>query len=279
MDVIQDYITKLMTRGLKAVILTGGGEPTAYKHFNDLVTWLWFQGLHVALITNGTLTNKVDPEVWAMFDWVRVSINVFPDWEKKIKLPHQYLHRDCVVGCSMVYTENHDTVDVFKKAIKVADRCNAKYIRVLPNCLLEQDKLIKQHENLDDLFHMLDDKRLFHQFKIHGTPHAGVCHQSYFRPYLSEAPHAVTGKPGTVYPCDSLVLNDAQAYFNEDYQICAAEDILKFLDREIPFPFDPREMCHGCVFTDNVNMLDDWKYGKIDRFDEFRKPLNHEVFV
>ena len=29
MDVIKDYVTKLKTRGLKAAILTGGGEPTS----------------------------------------------------------------------------------------------------------------------------------------------------------------------------------------------------------------------------------------------------------
>ena len=40
LDVIKDYVTKLKSRGLKAVILTGGGEPTSYKHFNELVQWL-----------------------------------------------------------------------------------------------------------------------------------------------------------------------------------------------------------------------------------------------
>ena len=40
MDVIKDYVTKLKTRGLKAAILTGGGEPTSYKHINELIRWL-----------------------------------------------------------------------------------------------------------------------------------------------------------------------------------------------------------------------------------------------
>jgi ribose 5-phosphate isomerase len=43
--------------------------------------------------------------------------------------------------------------------------------------------------------------------------------------------------------------------------------------------FDATKRCDGCVFTDNVNMLDDWKNGKINNFEKYRKPLEHEEFV
>ena len=87
LEVIQDYVEKLMQRGLKAVILTGGGEPTVYKDFNKLVRYLKSSGLEVALITNGTQTQRVEEDVWGMFDWIRVSVNLFDNWESKIKLP------------------------------------------------------------------------------------------------------------------------------------------------------------------------------------------------
>ena len=49
---IKDYVNQLIPRGLKAVILTGGGEPTLYKHFNELVLWLHNEKkLSVGLIT------------------------------------------------------------------------------------------------------------------------------------------------------------------------------------------------------------------------------------
>ena len=92
MDVIKDYVTKLKTRGLKAAILTGGGEPTSYKHINELIRWLKAQDLSVALITNGTLTRRINPDIWNMLEWVRVSINVFPLWELKINLPTEHFN-------------------------------------------------------------------------------------------------------------------------------------------------------------------------------------------
>ena len=77
---IQHYIWDLKTVGLKAVILTGGGEPTSYKQFNDLVRFIKSENLSVALITNGTLTRRIDDDVLKMFSWVRVSVNMFNDW-------------------------------------------------------------------------------------------------------------------------------------------------------------------------------------------------------
>ena len=288
METIQDYVLKLKSRGLKAVILTGGGEPTAYKQFNELVRWLKEQDLSVALITNGTLTRRVDDDVWKMFSWIRVSINIFNGWQNVISLPKDKIdYENTIVGCSMVYTVEHeesdevmtDRLELLQKASLVADRCGAQYIRLLPNCLLSQYDLIRQHHSLDNTLKELDDPRFFHQYKIHGAPKSAKCHQAHFRPYLSEEIHKETGKPGTVYPCDSVVLNDGYQHFAEEYQLCHASDILGFIDNKIEQKFNARERCTGCVFTENVNMLDDWVNGKVNRIDEFDKRLMHEEFV
>lgn len=289
-EVIKDYIQKLETRGLKAVILTGGGEPTSYKYFNELVQWLKYERkLSVALITNGTLAKRIQPKTMEAFSWVRVSINLFDKWEERIgnNFDTNELNDDCTVGCSMVYTVEHqstedimtDRVAMLGKVSKIADRLDAKYVRLLPNCLLEQEHLVAQHEALDNTLREIKDERFFHQYKVHGAPKCDTCHQSYFRPYLSEEPFYKTGKPGTVYPCDSVVLNDSYAHFAEEYQLCAPGDILDYLDKKIKPRFDPRKRCEGCVFTNNVNMLDDWKNGTVNHLGDFKEPLRHEEFV
>lgn len=281
LDVIKQYVRDLKTRGLKAVILTGGGEPTGYKHFNELVEFIHKEeGLKVALINNGTLTRRIDEKVLKMFSWVRVSVNMFDGWEDKIKFPFDKVSEDCVIGCSSVFTADHekpedteDKIGMYRKISKVADNCGAKYIRLLPNCLLAQDKLIEKHNELDEVLKEVNDSRYFHQYKLHGAPQTSKCHQSYFRPYLSE----VDG--GTVFPCDSVVLNGAVAHFAKQWALCKAEDVLKYIDGRIQQQFDAQVHCKGCVFTENVNMLDDWVNGKVNRFAEFNEPLIHEEFV
>lgn len=287
-DVIQDYVTKLKTRGLKAVILTGGGEPTLYKKFNELVQWLKYdQQLSVALITNGTNTQRIEDKTWKAFSWVRVSINMFDGWETKISLPYQKLSSDCIVGASSVMTFEHQKIDIrymdkvsmLRKISEVADKINAKYVRILPNCLLNQDKLILMHRNIEKILDELNDTRFFHQHKLHNSPKCSTCHQSYFRPYLSEEPFFENKKSGTVYPCDSVVLNNGNQRFLQKYQLCCASDILEFLDKKIQAKFDPRIDCSGCVFTSNVNMLDDWVNTGTNQFNNYKTKLNHEEFV
>lgn len=288
LNVIKDYVIKLQSRGLKAVILTGGGEPLAYPHANELINWLKYErGLDIGLITNGTLTKKLDDNALKSFSWVRVSINIFKDWEKRIRLPADKLSPECIVGASMVYTTEHeateenetDRMTIFSKVKAVVDTFGAKYIRILPNCLLDQEHLFLMHRAIDYTLKELGDDRFFHQHKVHGAPSCSTCHQAYFRPYLSEEPFHANGIPGTVYPCDSVVLNETYQFFAKKYQICHASDILDFLDRKIKMQFDPRKDCKGCVFTDNINLLDRWKTQGIERFNEFKEPLLHENFV
>jgi hypothetical protein len=285
LDVIYDYVTKLKSRGLKSVILTGGGEPTVYKQFNELVRWIKDQNLSVALISNGTNADRVDDDVWKLFSWIRISVNLFNGWEDKITIPIELLDDKCVVGLSHVFTVEHEqviggpVVDHFNKISSLADRLRAQYIRILPNCLLEQDVLINVHRGLDKLFLELKDCRFFHQYKFHSPPTSRICHQSYFRPYLSEEIYEPTGEPGTVYPCDSVVLNRSATHFDSKYQLCSAENILDYIDRKINHKFTPCNDCSGCVFTDNVDMISEFVDGKLDRFDQYSKPMIHEEFV
>ena len=276
LPVIKKYVNDLISRGLKAVILTGGGEPTLYKDFNELVSFLYRMGLKVALITNGTQAKRVDDWVWAYFTWVRLSLNVFDGWEEKIRIPVEKLSPHCTVGCSMVYTPEH-RLDTLLKASAVATANKAQYIRVLPNCLLEQEQLIAQHEALDKDFASIGDTRFFQQHKLHGAPGCSTCHQSYFRPYLSEVISTETGEPGTVYPCDSVVLNGQAMHFPEKFQLCPASKILDYMDKKIPQKFDPRVSCQGCVFTKNVDMLDRFVTEGCEVWPS--APIQHEEFV
>lgn len=267
LDVIKDYVCKLKSRGLRAAIITGGGEPTLYPDFNELVKWLKCdQELSVALITNGTNTNRVDKEIWDMFSWVRVSLNFVDNYRERIHFPNI----QGVLGASMVYIGQ--TLDEMRDLSAFVPE-NVRYIRVLPNCLYDQEQLIEEHEKIRQLLDELDDKRFFQQYKLHGKPCSHVCHQAYFRPYLSEV------EGGTVFPCDSLVLNEKLMHFGAQYAICKPQDILDFLDRKINLRFDAKKMCDGCVFSENIRLLDDWYTHGINKFDDYRESMIHEEFV
>jgi MoaA/NifB/PqqE/SkfB family radical SAM enzyme len=240
-----------------------------YPYLDEIVEWIKHkQNLFVALITNGTLTDRIKQETWDSFSWVRVSLNFFENYKNRIKFPNV---KNGILGCSMVYTGQ--TLSEMKELSAFVDNDKVSYIRILPNCLLEQEKLLDEHKKIADLLSELNDNRFFQQFKLHGTPCASVCHQAYFRPYLSE----VDG--GTVFPCDSLVLNDEIMHFNKKYSICSWNKVLDFLDGKIKMKFNAEKDCEGCVFTSNIKLLEEWiKDGK-NEFENYRKGIPHEEFV
>jgi organic radical activating enzyme len=281
LDRIQDYLTKLKGRGLRAVILTGGGEPTLYPQFNPLAEWVLAQGLELALITNGTQFGRVSDVVLGNLSWLRVSMNNFEGWQEKITLPRERLGASTTVGLSVCHSGDNKDRKFLEGVAGFAEEKDVSYVRVLPDCMLPQAALVREHEELDRLFAVIPGgERVFHQFKIHGAPCQGTCHQSFFRPYLSEQVDPETGRSGLVFPCDSVVLNDQAMQFKTKFALCRPEEILDYLDRKIPQKFDAREDCKGCVFTRNVDMLDRFVRGSEDRFAEaVEMEMSHVNFV
>ncbi len=294
LSVIKKYVNTLKKYGLKAVILTGGGEPTLYPQINELIEFIHDKaGLELALITNGTALTRIAPKNRTKFKWLRVSVNLFDGWEKKINIPKEFINTKTTIGFSHIYTLEHnygdkkiDYKEVLAKIIKLMDKFNAQYLRLLPNCLIKGDKFNYQHIGLDRLIASFKDKRIFHQLKIHQTPDFKLCYQSYFRPYLSEEKNPWNNKPGTVFPCDSIVLNSSVKKFLDKYAVCSPEKIGEYLDKKIKQRFKPGIDCKGCVFVRNNKIIEHLvncntqKYENYFKNSEGRKINNlHKNFV
>ena len=67
----------MVERGLRSVILIGGGEPTIYPGFTDFVRFLKDQDLQIAVVSNGSRGDKL-LEIAPLLgpkDWVRLSLD------------------------------------------------------------------------------------------------------------------------------------------------------------------------------------------------------------
>ncbi len=63
----------LSAGGTKGIVLEGGGEPTIYPYFSDVVRYARSVGLAVGLITNGT--QSLNEDVLKELEWIRVSLD------------------------------------------------------------------------------------------------------------------------------------------------------------------------------------------------------------
>ncbi|MBK8977516.1 MAG: radical SAM protein [Planctomycetes bacterium] len=75
--VLRAQMEEMAARGMRSVILIGGGEPTLYPGFVDFVRYLKELRLQVSVVTNGSRNHKI-LEAAAWFeegDWVRLSLD------------------------------------------------------------------------------------------------------------------------------------------------------------------------------------------------------------
>ncbi|MEM7413141.1 MAG: radical SAM protein [Myxococcota bacterium] len=76
-ETLRSSIVTMAERGLRSVILIGGGEPTIYKGFVDFVKFLKDLKLQIAVVSNGSQGDKLldIAEYLDERDWVRLSLD------------------------------------------------------------------------------------------------------------------------------------------------------------------------------------------------------------
>jgi MoaA/NifB/PqqE/SkfB family radical SAM enzyme len=76
-EALRAALEDLAGRGLRSVILIGGGEPTLYPGFRDMVRFLKGLDLQVAVVSNGSRNEHIAEvaDAFTAGDWVRLSLD------------------------------------------------------------------------------------------------------------------------------------------------------------------------------------------------------------
>ena len=74
---LKSSMVEMRERGLRSVILIGGGEPTVYPGFEEMVHHLKDLGLQVAIVSNGSRNDRILNIMDRLEegDWVRLSLD------------------------------------------------------------------------------------------------------------------------------------------------------------------------------------------------------------
>jgi wyosine [tRNA(Phe)-imidazoG37] synthetase (radical SAM superfamily) len=74
---LKNSLTTLIDRGLRSVIIIGGGEPTVYPGFADIVRHLKARDIKIGVVTNGSRMDRIAEVADALTkgDWVRLSLD------------------------------------------------------------------------------------------------------------------------------------------------------------------------------------------------------------
>jgi len=279
LDKIETYLDTLTLRGLKAVILSGGGEPTAYQdreghNFRDLISAIKERDLEIGLITNGTMLDRYNDVIDNSFKWVRVSL--YPsEYGLEILNVEKPLPKETTLGFSLVIAENireggpsggayklsNDEGELLRhykghveEILPFIQNKGGQYLRLTPDCHVHGEAFIRLHNVAEALKAEYSDVKTedgrpiaLHQHKMHGTP--GNCYLGFFHPVLYA--------DGLVYPCDSNILNDdIDRRFKPEYAAATWDTADKLYNYPVTSLVNTGKMCPRCVFTRNNNRLE-----------------------
>ena len=100
-DSIKWLMPQMRELGLRAVILSGGGEPLLHPEFEEIIAYLASQGLKIGVITNGLKLSELSETTINSFTWVRISLNAL-DYVKASKLRLPFFNKNTVLGGSYI---------------------------------------------------------------------------------------------------------------------------------------------------------------------------------
>jgi len=273
---------------LRGLILSGGGQPNIWPHFEEFVDWLKDLDISLGLITNG-FPRKVDDDIYRHFDWIRISVTpenaspFYPQGKFNLqRIPETIQHNpDITLGLSYVYgpwTED----EILHRLESAATDWGADYVRLLTDCNLSRDIQLRSHNDLAERLFRLGLIRedgtpaghIFHQLKYHGTPEEaeqlwdqGQCHLQSFNVFWDTTGHEDQGW-SSCYPCDSVTVlaeeitdPDAQLperKFNSDkWGTVPNTEVHKLYSEPVQAYFDPRKQCSACLFVKNNQIAKD----------------------
>lgn len=299
--VVKGILDQLVPIGLKAIIISGAGNPILYKckltgkDINDVIDEIHGRGLQIGMISNGmplkeypcgrTSWKTVKPETLDKLTWLRISMSGLDHKRRVVEVPDVDQSKT-TLGFSWIMADQYDeplepnhgqvgTLDDLITPLKEGDgrahyvmdrmpwieeqirfyveKYNPRYARFLANC--NQPELIpERHAVLSAMAKRIDPTRCFSQFKPPRQPQA--CYKGY--------PHPVINSDGYLYSCDSVVLNkDAHHKFNNKWRVCRWDEITELYSKPIR-PLVPNDICPGCVFSGQVDLLSDVVNGRME---------------
>ena len=130
--------------GVKAVELTGGGEPSLHPHFGTILSELNARGLQIGLITNGSWRDTQLEEAVSELkkaEWVRFSLDAATpethrvthaskrrDFERALHAIQSIVGSEATVGISFIVQKQN--MHEIEAAVYLAEALKVDYIRI-----------------------------------------------------------------------------------------------------------------------------------------------------
>lgn len=281
---LQELVGDFVQMGVKAVQLTGGGEPTVHPQFDLLCQSILDNGMNLGLVTNGLLLKPARAQILSNAAWVRVSIDCgTPESYGRIRSvpPQEYnivakniqyltsLSRKVVVGVGFVVTKDNykeifDACQQYKswgadnvRISAIFQNDGIGYFDSIYEEILEQ---IAQAKTLaDESFAIYDNFGSRHEDLELGNPDYNFCPYMNFTTYI--------GGDQQVYTCCVNAYNDRGKIGSIKDQ--TFKELWDSANKKNFFSHFDAKKCERCMFNNKNKFINNL----------LRKPTVHDSFV
>ncbi len=284
---IRKMLEDFRALGAKSLELSGGGNPMLYRDksrnadINTIIELGAELGYDVAMITNSSSFKRLDPEVFPLLKWIRVSlIKLDEGFEPEVydfcgfpedKISFSYIIYGNIENpyahSSRVYEgTTRKTISKIQKLIELHP--TTKFVRFAGNCLIKGNNQ-EVKEMYGDIIQDIDkgdDRYFIKDIGLNDTPFNDGCYIGLVRPYIASSPEGINNEY-LVYACSSHVL-EHQTY-DRNYALCGTDDVIEAWDQmnknfqEHGFPYEINgnkgkgwaDSCKFCFYYPNNQLL------------------------
>jgi len=233
LDKMISAVKQFKTLGLLSVELTGGGDALCHPNIGTLVDRLDSMKLKLGLITNGLRLKALTQKQLGKFTWIRISLNTLDYREElQVKIPSEV-----TLGFSYVWNQL-STPEKLEQVSEYAEKYNAKYVRVVGDCL-SAERIDKARKEIAPLM----QKYPHFFFSMKGYDKPKECWVGYLRPFLNA--------DGYIYRCSANPLIERK--FHPHFRMCHHTKITEYWNTSMKsFPTDK---CGLCFFKEQNELL------------------------
>lgn len=231
--------------GTKGLEWTGGGDPSMYKHIDDVIAIGWIVGYK-----QGLITNAVDFRYLSNFphlDWMRVSFhgaNVGKDITENVAHVQRVSPKTTISG---VYIWTKGSEEVLPDVARIANDHGIP-TRITPDLTLGTDSIDEMMEYVAGQVKKVGGDQLFiSDFNVKTDRKHDHCYMHMVKPFVFS--------DGNVYVCPSAALSpENNLNVNEEFKVCSIEDILDTYKDKVAMR---HHGCDFCKYSQQNELVDD----------------------
>lgn len=177
--------------GMRAMTITGGGEPLLYPKINEIIQILAERNIRIGLVSNGICFGYLEAESFGKLTWCRISCSDEFNFLKAY-IPYVEKHRNVDWSLSYVLTKRTDWDNLIKH-VNFANKYDLTHIRIVSD-LTDLDSAPRMDAVKDKLKEkQIDDSLVIYQGRKIYERGQKKCYVSLLRPVINA--------DSKIYPC------------------------------------------------------------------------------